>query len=935
MAEGRNRTTNTQTAVSNLTAEGNISFGDVNQFINNTYQSASAFIKRDNLEEYLEPYYPTLNDEEILISNLKSRKLLLIGGSHEDKPELALHIAARLVQQLSSKTDDRANSGSGNSVLELDCHSDPKIPLNEIYTGTVNEKDLDFPIFILSNLEPRSINFSIKKLLDATNSGRAYVIALTNAPKKSWNIEPSLDSLWFEPYENLYEPHSLVKSLSIKLDKISSEDERALKPGNQEYISEVAAHTLKTFADISRFARLISAQNSEVSHEEALEIALKAKDSRSSLKEWYQAIDDREKLLSIGLSLFDGLFEDQFFAALEQIVINVWQERDPSLRALDYYDLKNFGNHFRFEYDREYVFDLKKPKVLKLTEYAKKIRVLRSKIIRPSEKLTLIEIAWDNYRRQIFSALRVIVKLVENSVFESAESQKNWELYGDQFRRRKLREVLSETLGNLCLVAADTSGAVQGALHQLSTNKNFEVRNVAAKAIAYWYQAGYQQTKMSRLNVSEAVLGTLQRFYDDALCLEEALSPQNKQLKSYNHISLTKESEETEINPESSDPLEKAEKSRFGDVLARLNKFFRGEKPDNNSESYYIPETLKYVESRVGSSVSLAVGYVSRIDYSRNPNKEISRVLLLWLEELLESRLPLIHATLGYQTLSEVVPIYLNCPSTVNFLREAIQTHKDEALLNEGIALSISKAYAEPQERLEKNRSKVKELLDDWYQECQDKRPKKIDKNKNTYYDSLLKVIALVYGNIEYDNRSIIQVKESFDRLSEILEKGEKHPIVRHAVMSSVCNLTNSYFEQVHSQLRSLLFKMNIDEQDEVVKSLLKLHELQLEDIQEIGDIQLEQIYYKAWLVTGDEFLDDGEIQNLIEKLIVHEPSRLDPFIGKFKKIRLDGKEYRLCLSKERPLTAVQRVLFPWVKNEESPASQQVALRFFSSLKRN
>jgi hypothetical protein len=41
---------------------------------------------------------------------------------------------------------------------------------------------------------------------------------------------------------------------------------------------------------------------------------------KESIHEWYyRRLIPREQLLALGLSFFDGLFDDQFFAALEEI----------------------------------------------------------------------------------------------------------------------------------------------------------------------------------------------------------------------------------------------------------------------------------------------------------------------------------------------------------------------------------------------------------------------------------------------------------------------------------------------------------------------------------------------------------------------------------------------------------------------------------------
>ena len=186
-----------------------------------------------------------------------------------------------------------------------------------------------------------------------------------------------------------------------------------------------------------------------------------AQDNKRVLQQWYHAVlDPREQLLALGLSLFDGLFDDQLFAALETVVENVWQRRDASLRALDYCDLDNLRSFFSF------------------VEAQDQTARIESRL--PEQRRALFQVAWDSHRRQTLSALPVLTQLVTNSdnsrFFDS-------ELYNTYARRRQLRSVIGETLSDIGLISAR---AVQDALLTLAADSEPSVQAVAASALARW-----------------------------------------------------------------------------------------------------------------------------------------------------------------------------------------------------------------------------------------------------------------------------------------------------------------------------------------------------------------------------------------------------------------------------------------------------------------
>jgi hypothetical protein len=191
---------------------------------------------------------------------------------------------------------------------------------------------------------------------------------------------------------------------------------------------------------------------------DSLELANKLTDEESINGWYYRRLTPREQLLALGLSFFDGLFDDQFFAALEEIVEGAWQRRDTTLRALDYCDLDNLRSFFNF------------------TETNTSTTFVEVRF--PQQRLMLLKIAWKSHRRQILAALPVLVNLVKNSVRRYER-----ELYGSSVRCDQLRKVISETISDIGLIASD---AVEDTLLNIAADGNINVQAVAAQAMALW-----------------------------------------------------------------------------------------------------------------------------------------------------------------------------------------------------------------------------------------------------------------------------------------------------------------------------------------------------------------------------------------------------------------------------------------------------------------
>lgn len=211
-----------------------------------------------------------------------------------------------------------------------------------------------------------------------------------------------------------------------------------------------------------------------------------------SLNDWYyKQLNAREQLLAIGLSLFDGLFDDQFFAALEAVVGKAWKNRDANLKALDYYDLANLRGYFEF-------LDTEDNRTL-------------VKIRFPKQRFTCLKIAWKSYRRQILAVLPVLVDLVKGT-----KQYVVGELYGSEIRREKLRQSVSEAISAIGLISRlGSREAVEENLLTLAASPDIEVQAVAAQSVASWRDQenkGFILANQSRFNIENELFELLKSW---------------------------------------------------------------------------------------------------------------------------------------------------------------------------------------------------------------------------------------------------------------------------------------------------------------------------------------------------------------------------------------------------------------------------------------
>jgi hypothetical protein len=414
------------------------------------------------LDDYIDQKFTGPAITRTLVEVIRRERFLLLGGEGYDKSGLARHIAWKL---------SVLSNGKIPYVKEWDTNQNPQ----NLVLHIQKEKNAD--IFILPDISPQHVDYDLSALYRTTQHKNHYVVVSTNHPFKKWKLEQDVKRLSWQPApgEPLYESRDLVNLLLNQL----ADNNKTLPPGLKGKVFTAdgplienlqiknVAEELKTPDSIHTFVKSLTTVNTTLNRSVVEEVLDNCCSDKRTLRQWfYHSLSSRAQLIAIGLCLFEGLNDDQFFAAMDALVEHSWHKKDTTLQRLDYYDIEELGNYYRLK---------------SLGQSG--LKQIESPL--PELRHHMLETIWNTHRRQILSTLPVIEKLIIDSV---AFTPLNAELYGNYERRRLLREVMGETL---CHIGLKFEGSIQGALLEhtllnLAAAENLGVQSVVARAIARW-----------------------------------------------------------------------------------------------------------------------------------------------------------------------------------------------------------------------------------------------------------------------------------------------------------------------------------------------------------------------------------------------------------------------------------------------------------------
>ena len=396
------------------------------------------------------------NHTDDLVQRIRTKSFLILYGDNWefDKERYVRHLAYCLT---------RLSTHSDRVIREWVSYSQ-----ENLFSALRREKLSG--IYILDRLHPSRINWDWEKLNQWAIQNRNIVLITTEQNRDIWfPRDQQLPGFWYNTnkeitYCDSVLEHFLDQELTPFYKELFQGVDRDFK---QWFLEEGLSNYAKGLGNPQRLAffaysliRKAPINKSIVA--EALEAA--EKDEQSLIRNFNQ-LPEKDKLLVLGISLLDGLYEEQFFAAMAILSESRWGLKSPEIKALDYSDLRRVSVFIK-DFNPDF-----------------QGAIIENKF--PNQRAMIINRCWSEYRRQVIEALPILTKLIIDSV---SNIYSDWELYGTSHKRAHLRTKLAETFSELGFISPET---VEYSLMQLASHNDPTIQRVAAKAIASWRNAAH------------------------------------------------------------------------------------------------------------------------------------------------------------------------------------------------------------------------------------------------------------------------------------------------------------------------------------------------------------------------------------------------------------------------------------------------------------
>jgi hypothetical protein len=412
--------------------KGNVNTGDVFNTINN-YQSTKRKIQFETLTTAVDAFseFPRPRFTDQLIDQAKKEQLVLLGGNGGfDKGQLLRYMAISLkfdgleVKECSDFTDFHSLSGA---IQEE--------------TGRC--------IFVLYNLTAESINFRWQDFKALTRKKDHIILSSTETTYDAWrfqsdNVEPG----WFQvPDTDLYAKETLLKYLEAALTRKNLT--LSIKP---EFVVEklTAIEQLDIFVDL-----VAKSDRKDYPAEMQRLMEISMIEDQGDFNAWYYGLPEFQKLIVLGITLFDGAYEGQVFAGFDRILQASWKHRNHQLRSIDYEDIIPLKSYIKTEG-----------------------RIIQGKLEHQRKKI--IRLAWNTHRRYILSALPVLMDIASAS---ANKDEFDLDLFQSTNHRSRIRRIISDTLSDIALHSFEDGNQP---LLLLASKDNALVQTVTAMAISNW-----------------------------------------------------------------------------------------------------------------------------------------------------------------------------------------------------------------------------------------------------------------------------------------------------------------------------------------------------------------------------------------------------------------------------------------------------------------
>ncbi|HEV7671354.1 MAG TPA: hypothetical protein VGS22_22780 [Thermoanaerobaculia bacterium] len=793
----------------NLAVGGIYHAGD--QYIQKLYRDSD--FHEPSLKLVEPPGFESPPIAEQLVQHLFEKRLLVLGGDRlPDKPTLALHLAWLLQKRLEGDPRGRTTV---LEVKECVCGS------GAIRLDTVLRGEQSPTLFILQRAEPSHLGNNLEALLRTVNPLQHYLIVTTDTDLSSWMqaSEPKTIDVWreFEARE-VYGETYLAHCLHRRLGAAAGKERPGLFPGDRpggwdedldlplvEGLSlRQAARELRTPDQVGLLVSWLTSGSEPVLVAGVRQEIQGIHAEDAAIGSWYQHLSPHAQRLVVGLLLFEGLFDDQLFGALDVLVQEIWRPRLPSLESFEYKDLEAVVSYFR----------------LPETEHGG----IRVEARSPEHGKALFDAVWRFRRRDLLATLPAILWLVKTSGNRAAEEEAAEEekRNGAAAPNADPPKGAEEKSKRADAKRKDTGTPTKPGGEQVAPKSNQE-----SAALSRWERYGPIRELVSSSERRERLDEVLSRSLGQ-IAMRSPAVVESCLLELAGHES---EGAHAVTARALGGLLGSVRESYVLDLLLEWNKDAREKQSvflsRKENQEKDLPEQRRYVAIRATTAQVLASAAFEL------PAGRLPEPCVRLLEQLAEDWNLEVRRQLRFQALPALVMRHQRQLDSVLW---EILRYGD---LIEPVAFGWAQAH-------EQRPADAAKLLEEWQARCVDDVPTP-STELPVQREARMSVVALTHGFVDYRSPAAqASLEAAVGKLKRMLN--ERHPFVRRHVFRAIGMLIRGYFERLESSLRELVEGVGIEDRNEIVAPLVGIYLSQRQALQG-GQLHLEVdgVSYQVW----------------------------------------------------------------------------------------
>lgn len=414
----------------------------------------------ESLQDVASAFFVAPSEAAPLLQKLSQEHILILQGiARWGKSSLARYLALRLTEE--------------DSKLQAKTMVDHSL-LTDVLLNLKREKNV---ILILYNAEAVVFGREIDELRKLAQSQNSFLILTTTNSPQVWKLTETQQSAfwWNVEAQPPYTSANLTEILQKQAQSVHNFDQIL---GNQS-VQDIASN-LASPASIVRFVELLNRTEAGIDIDQLIR---NAQNVENEMIKWYDELDRSSQYFILALTLFDGLNREQFWAAYESLMREVWQKRDRNLAIVEDYSLQ------------------------KMYDFVEETKT-RLRFKNPEYREIILRYAIRGYRRALVQTLPLLSDMILKSVGGLSaidDGLASFELYGSSAeplyqvvqKRRAIRNTIAEAVS---WIAREEPKAVDALLLGWAQDPSPEVRETACLTLLQSLRRSDGYTPQDMLN---------------------------------------------------------------------------------------------------------------------------------------------------------------------------------------------------------------------------------------------------------------------------------------------------------------------------------------------------------------------------------------------------------------------------------------------------